>query len=200
MRFPRLVLSFTLISAASLALVMAQQSTPPAPAAGAIPQPPRGRTSPHETVSTRIENNRVTIIYGRPYSRHPRTGEMRKVWGSLVPYGQVWRTGADEATLLVTQQALNFNGTIVPAGAYSLYTLPAADGTAQLLVSRKIGQWGAEPYEEEHELARIPMSKETLPENIDQFTMAIDRNPAGGGFLRMKWEYTQFTAPFTVEK
>lgn len=175
--------------------------TQPAPAPGAAPAPaaPRGRASPHETIHSRIDNNRVTIVYGRPYAKHPRTGEVRKVWGTLVPFGKVWRTGADEATLFITQQALDVGGTTVPAGAYTLYTLPAEDGSAHLLINKKIGQWGAEPYDESAEFARIPLTKETLPEPVEQFTMALERNPAGGGFIRMKWENVQYSVPYKVK-
>ena len=60
----------------------------------------RKRISPHETISATIDGNKVTIVYGRPYSKNPNTGEIRKIWGGLVPYGKVWRTGADEKTLL----------------------------------------------------------------------------------------------------
>ncbi len=65
------------------------------------------RLSPHETISAVIDGNRVTIVYGRPYTKNPRSGEVRKIWGGLVPYGKVWRTGADEATLLITQKPLD---------------------------------------------------------------------------------------------
>src|SRR6059058_6038080 len=64
------------------------------------------RVSPHETVSAVVDGNRVTVVYGRPYTKDPKTGEPRKIWGGLVPFGKVWRTGADEATLLITQQDL----------------------------------------------------------------------------------------------
>ncbi len=73
------------------------------------------RLSPHETVSAVIDGSRVMIVYGRPYTKNPRTGEVRKIWGSLVPYGAVWRTGADEATLLITQKPLAFGTTIIPS-------------------------------------------------------------------------------------
>src|SRR6202142_900481 len=82
------------------------------------------RFSPHETISAVIDGNRVTIIYGRPYTKSPKTGEMRKIWGGLVPYGAIWRTGADEATLLITQKPLAFGDITIPAGAYTLWTLP----------------------------------------------------------------------------
>src|SRR3954453_22163739 len=80
-----------------------------------------GGNSPHETTSAVIDNNRVTIIYGRPFTKHPKTGEVRKIWGGLVPYGKAWRMGSDEATLLITQQAIELGGTELPAGAYTLY-------------------------------------------------------------------------------
>ena len=66
----------------------------------------RGRVSPHETISAVIDGNRVTLTYGRPYTKDPRAGTPRKIWGGLVPYGQPWRMGADEATILLTQKTI----------------------------------------------------------------------------------------------
>jgi len=76
------------------------------------------RVSPHDTISTVIDGNRVTIVYGRPYTKDHKTGEVRKIWGGLVPYGKIWRTGSDEATLLITQKPLAFGETTIPAGAF----------------------------------------------------------------------------------
>src|SRR5258708_4678002 len=90
------------------------------------------RLSPHETISTVVDGNRVTIVYGRPYTKDPKTGESRKIWGGLVPYGKVWRTGADEATLLITQQPIVLGETTIPAGSYTLFTLPEESGAAKL--------------------------------------------------------------------
>ena len=56
------------------------------------------RLSPHETISKVIDGNRITIVYGRPYSKDPKSGEIRQIWGSLVPFGKIWRTGADETS------------------------------------------------------------------------------------------------------
>ena len=163
----------------------------------------RKRVSPHETISATIDGNKVTIVYGRPYSKDPKTGEIRKIWGGLVPYGKVWRTGADEATLLTTEKPIVLGGTDVPAGTYSLFTVPAADGTAKLIVNKRTGQWGI-PYKEAgeatNELARIDLKKDTLDKTVDQFTMAIETNPAGGGVLKMMWENTGFSVPFTLKK
>ena len=163
------------------------------------------RISPHETISAVIDGNRVTVVYGRPYTKSPRTGENRKIWGGLVPYGKIWRTGADEATLLITQKPIVFGETTVPAGAFTLWTLPNEDGTAKLIINRQIGQWGIsrdpkQVYDEALDVGRIELKKDALDKPVDQFTIAIDKNPAGGGVLKLMWENTQFSAPFTVKK
>src|SRR5256714_1607721 len=125
--------------------------------AGAQDKP---RVSPHETITASIDGSDVTIVYGRPYTKDPKTGAPRKVWGELVPFGKVWRTGADEATLLTTKESFDIGGTTVPAGTYSLYTLPEANG-AKLNVNKQTGQWGTK-YDEKQDLARIEMKKETV--------------------------------------
>jgi hypothetical protein len=160
------------------------------------------RISPHETVSKFIDGNRVTIVYGRPYTKDPKTGQNRKIWGELVPYGEVWRTGADEATLLITQKPIMIGETTIPAGAYTLWTLPNEDGTAKLIINKQVGQWGIGPgsYDKEQDIVRIDMIKEALDVPVDQFTMAVSKNPSGGGVLKMTWESTAFSIPFSVQK
>jgi hypothetical protein len=163
----------------------------------------RKRISPHETITATIDGNNLKIVYGRPYTKAPRSGEMRKIWGGLVPWGKVWRTGADEATLLTTEQPIVLGGTAIAAGTYSLFTVPMETGTSKLVVNKKTGQWGI-PYDEKaeatNELARIDLKKDTLDKAVDQFTMAIGPNPSGGGVLKLMWENTQFSVPFTVRK
>jgi hypothetical protein len=160
------------------------------------------RVSPHETISSVIDGGRVTIVYGRPYTKDPKTGEARKIWGGLVPYGKVWRTGADEATLLVVQKPILFGETTVPAGAYTLWTLPAEDGSAKLIINKQIGQWGAGPgiYDEKNDLARLDLKKEMLEKAVDEFTMSVGKNPSGGGVIKLMWEDTQYSVPFTGVK
>lgn len=158
----------------------------------------RKRVSPHETVSADISGAKITVVYGRPYTKNPKSGEPRKIWGKLVPYGKVWRTGADEATILTTDKDLVFGETTVPAGKYSLYTMPAEDGTAKLIINKQTGQWGTE-YDESKDLARVDMKKSATEAPVDQFTLAIDKT-ADGGVLKLSWENTQYSAPFTVKK
>ncbi|HXI73730.1 MAG TPA: DUF2911 domain-containing protein [Verrucomicrobiae bacterium] len=160
------------------------------------------RVSPHETVSAVIDGGRVTLVYGRPYTKDPKSGEARKIWGGLVPYGKVWRTGADEATLLVTQKSIEIGGTTVPAGAYTLFTLPAEDGSAKLIINKQVGQWGLGPgaYDEKQDLARVDLKKDALEKPVDQFTMSVGKNPAGGGLIKLMWEDTQYSVAFTGVK
>jgi len=157
------------------------------------------RISPHETVSAVVDGNRVTVVYGRPYTKDPKTGEPRKIWGGLVPFGKVWRTGADESTLLITQQPITMGDTTIPAGAYTLYTLPNEDGSAKLIVNKQIGQWGTQ-YDEKQDLARIDLKKDATEKPVDQFTMSVGKNSGGGGILKMMWEETQYSIPYTVNK
>jgi len=157
------------------------------------------RVSPHETISTVVDGSRVVLVYGRPYSTKPGTAEARKIWGGLVPYGKVWRTGSDEATLLISQKPLVFGTTTIPAGAYTLFTLPQADGTAKLIISKDLGEWGLQ-YKDGDDLARVDLTKSTLDTPVDQFTMAITKTPGGGGVIKMSWESTAYSVPFTIQK
>jgi hypothetical protein len=166
--------------------------------------PSTGGNSPHETTSAVIDGSRVTITYGRPSAKG------RKIWGTaadkaLVPDGAVWRTGSDEATILITQQPLELGGTTIPAGAYSLWTLPNSSGTTKLIVNKQIGQWGADRdlkkiYDEKNDVARVDLKKDATSTAVEQFTMAVQKNPAGGGLIKLSWENTEFSVPFTIKK
>jgi hypothetical protein len=160
------------------------------------------RVSPHETISNRIGAGRggvlVTITYGRPYSRDNRSGQIRKVWGTLVPWDKAWRMGSDEATTLITSQNMVIGETTIPPGAYTLYMVPSENGTSKLAFSKKIGFWGI-PVDETQDLARVDLKKETFEgAPVGQFTMAIDNTPPGG-VIRLLWENTQYSVPFTLK-
>lgn len=157
------------------------------------------RVSPAATISANFDGGKVTIVYGRPFTVKPGTTEVRKIWGGLVPFGKVWRTGANEATILTTEKDLVAGDTTIPAGKYSLYTLPAADGTAKLIVNKQTGQWGT-VYDEKQDLARIAMKGEKLDKSVDQFTMAVEKADAGVGVLKMMWEKNQYSLSFKVAK
>ncbi len=160
------------------------------------------RVSPHETISKGIDDNLVMIVYGRPYTKDPKTGEARKIWGGVVPFGKVWRMGSDEATLLVSANPLAFGDTTVPAGAYELFMLPMEDGSAKLIINKRVGEWGAYTYDDKQDLARIDLKKEAAKEPADQFTIAIDKGEkgSGAGTLKFMWADTAYSLPFTVKK
>src|SRR4051812_33409881 len=107
-------------------------------AAGPTALAQQKRFSPAEIVSGVIDGDRVMIVYSRPYTKDPKSGEKRKIWGDLVPYGKVWRAGANEATLLITQKDIVLGNKTIPAGAYSLYALPEEKGTSKLIVNKQI--------------------------------------------------------------
>jgi hypothetical protein len=157
------------------------------------------RVSPHETVSAVIDGNRVTVTYGRPYSKNPKTGEIRKIWGGLVPFGKAWRMGSDEATSLITQQPLMFGETTLPVGVYTLYFVPNEDGTAKLAFSSTLGAWGV-PVNEKTDVIRVDAIKSDSAADSDQFTMTVEKGRTGGGIIKLSWEKTTYTVPFTVKK
>ena len=150
------------------------------------------RASPHETTKATIDGATITVEYGRPYVKG------RKIMGGLVPYGKVWRTGADEATSMTTDKAVQIGGTAVPAGKYTLYTLPG-ETEWQLIINKQTGQWGTE-YAQAQDLARVPLKKGATSAPVEQLTISIDKNPAGGGVLKIAWENTELTAPVTAGK
>ena len=148
-----------------------------------------GRMSPADTVRSSIGTAKVEIVYGRPIKRG------RRVWGNVVPWGSPWRTGANEATMLTTSADLMFGTTVVPAGRYTLFSLPTSGG-AQLIINTQTGQWGT-AYDSSKDLARIPMTQTMLTQPVEQFTIAV-LPQASGGVLRMSWDDREFAVPFRV--
>ncbi len=163
----------------------------------------KARPSPPATVSADIDGNEVKIAYSRPGAKPPGGGEPRKIWGSLVPYGKVWRTGANEATLLTAAKPILIGGYALAAGTYSIFTVPQADGSAKLVINKKTGQWGI-PYNEEaekaNELARVDLKKGKTDGNVDLFTMAVEKTGVGAGVIKMAWADTQYSIAFTNQK
>ena len=153
-----------------------------------LAQPPG---SPHETVKATVGGANISIEYGRPYIRG------RKIMGGLVPYGRVWRTGADAATTLTTSKPLVIGGTTVPAGKITLYTLPAEDQW-KLILNKQTGQWGTE-YDQAQDLGRVDLTKKTLTAPVDQLTIAIEPGAGNAGTLKISWESTELSIPFTVK-
>src|SRR5215813_6186943 len=149
------------------------------------PQDKSKRPSPPGTTQCTINGKKVTIEYSRPSMKG------RKVMGELVPYGQVWRTGANEATTLTTAIDLNIGGAKVPVGKYTLYTLPSAD-VWKLIINKQTGQWGTE-YHEEQDLARVDMKTTPIVVPVEQFTISLDQKDNSSADLVLEWEKTRLS-------
>jgi Protein of unknown function (DUF2911) len=156
-----------------------------------------GRVSPHERVNFAFDNGKkITIDYGRPKREDPRSGQVRKVYGGLVPYDQPWRTGADEATTLMTDSDLMIGGTSVPAGTYTLYTIPRASGDWTLIISNATGQWGIPYPGEGKDFARInKLTTSPLSSPVDQLTIALDKTGPKAATLKISWENIAASIP-----
>jgi hypothetical protein len=154
--------------------------------------------SPHEKVATKIGSNEITVEYGRPYSKDPKSGQVRKIWGTLVPYGAPWRAGADQATTLTTKEPIMIGDAAVPAGSYTLYMVPEEKGPTKLAISKTVGKWGI-PVDTKNDLARVDMTKETLPKTVDQFTIEL-KGGADTGALKMEWENTGYSVAIKAKK
>jgi len=125
----------------------------------------------------------ITVDYSSPRAKG------RKIFGDLVPYGEVWRAGANEATTFVTGSDVIVGSTHVPTGSYTLFAVPNKDKWT-LIINKKTGEWGI-PYKyESDELARVDMKVSATPSPVENFTIAFDK--AGTGCtLRMEWESTR---------
>ena len=137
------------------------------------------RPSPPAKAEATIAGKKVTIDYSSPRMRG------RKIFGDLVPYGQVWRAGANEATTLKTDGNLVIGGTRVPAGGYTVFTLPSATGW-KLIINRQTGQWGTD-YDKTKDFARIDMKTSPTSAPVENFTISFDKD----NNLVMEWENTR---------
>jgi hypothetical protein len=147
--------------------------------------------SVRDTVHASIGNATFTIDYGRPLVRG------RVLLGNIIPYDYVWRTGANAATQLTTSALLTLAGMRVPAGTYTLWTVPRANG-ADLIVNRQTGQWGTE-YDGSQDLGVAPMMTETLATPVEKFTISVASTSRVRGALTMAWGPFRWTAPIEVQ-
>jgi hypothetical protein len=125
----------------------------------------------------------ITVDYSSPRAKG------RKIYGGLVPYGKVWRAGANEATTFVTSADISVGGTAVPAGNYTIFVIPNPDKWS-LVISKKTGEWGTAYPGPNNDLARIDMKSSTLPSAVEDFTIAFDKS-GPGCTMNIDWETTR---------
>ena len=162
-------------------------------AAGTIAYGQQPPASPPGTASvTFADGKTVTIAYSRPYVKG------RKIFGGLVPYGEVWRTGANAATSLKTDMDLTIGGTAVPAGSYTLYTIPNESGW-NLIINKQTGQWGTN-YDEKLDLGRVDMKVSKNASPTEQFTISFDKTGANAATLKLDWANTTASVSVAEKK
>ncbi|MGI9104261.1 MAG: DUF2911 domain-containing protein [Terriglobales bacterium] len=156
------------------------------------------RPSPPGTARfTFADGKKITIDYSRPKINDPKSGQPRKIFGGVVPFGEPWRTGANEATSFVSDTDLTIAGTKVPAGKYTLYTVPAENGPWKLVISKKTGQWGIPYPGPEYDLVRLNMNTEKLKAPVQQFTISFDKRGPNAGVMKLEWENTGASVDFS---
>jgi hypothetical protein len=138
------------------------------------------------------DGKQILVDYGRPYMRG------RKIMGGLVPYGQVWRTGANAATAFETQADLDLAGAKIPAGKYTMYTIP---GETQwtIIINKQTGQWGT-VYKQDQDLVRINVKPVKLDKPVDQFTISFQPKGGNAGVIKLEWENTSVPVEFKEAK
>ena len=157
-------------------------------------KPPANQTpplSPSAQASVTLNGKTITIDYCAPSLKG------RKIGDNIVPYDQVWRTGANTSTTLKTEANLHIGDLAVPAGTYSLYSLPSASGW-KLIVNKQTGQWGT-VYNEAQDLGRIPMHAGPTPgSSVEKFEIRFENTKGNKTQLHLVWGTTNVFVPITA--
>jgi hypothetical protein len=138
-----------------------------------------GLLTPIQPINTVINGTTFKITYSSPSVRG------REIFGSVVPYNKIWRTGANRSSTIQIDKPIYFSGQELPAGAYSIFTLPKEDYWI-LIFNKEVGIWGTE-YNAQHDILRIPMKIENLGESLEQMTIEV-KPYNDGGIFQIIWE------------
>lgn len=154
----------------------------------AIAQVKYPQASPHAVLTQAIGTTDITIDYHRPGVKG------RKVWGGLVPYGQVWRTGANEATMITFSDDVTIEGKPLPKGTYSLHTIPGPSEWT-IIFNKVAKQWGSFSYKQEEDALRVNVKPHAAP-MTEWMEFAVTPASADSGTVEIRWE--KLAVPFTV--
>lgn len=148
--------------------------------------------SPHSHLKQTVGLTEIEIDYSRPGVKG------RTIFGELVPYGEIWRTGANASTKLTVSGDVEIGGTEVPAGTYALYTIPEKSAWS-IILSKKADLWGAYGYDESNDLVRFTVSSERLSNPVETFTIGIRDVRDSGANLALEWENTRVSIPIKAD-
>lgn len=149
------------------------------------------RLSPRDSVFLKLDTNVISVTYSRPSMRG------RTIMGALVPWNTVWRTGANEATVLRTSFDMVIGGVPLTRGRYTLWSIPRKENWT-LIINKQTGQWGTR-YDEGQDYARFAATVEEVKIPMDTFTIALDRTGPSSGVLKLMWENTVVSTPFEMK-
>ncbi|MBR9998818.1 MAG: DUF2911 domain-containing protein [Cyclobacteriaceae bacterium] len=145
------------------------------------------RPSPMYLTTMKYDDTYIKITYGRPHKKD------REIFGDLVPYGEVWRTGANEATELTATGDIMVAGNLVKQGTYSLFTIPQEDKWT-IILNSALGQWGAYDYDKQKDVVRFEVPVETMEKTYEPFTIEFNQDNSDA-FLLMMWDRTKVSIP-----
>ncbi|WP_018475899.1 DUF2911 domain-containing protein [Echinicola pacifica] len=150
------------------------------------------QASPAASISQKIGLTDVVVEYSRPSKKG------RKIFGTLVPYGEVWRTGANSSTKLTFNSEVNIEGNPIPAGTYALYTIPGKKEW-EVILSENLELWGAIGYSDDKDVLRFKVPAEKLPENYETMEISFNDMTDTGATLNLQWEKTGIGFNITTE-
>lgn len=148
--------------------------------------------SPACTLKQRVGLTDIEIVYSRPGVKG------RTIFGGIVPYGQVWRTGANQATKITFSTPVKLEGNDIPAGTYALFTIPG-DQEWTIIINKNAAQWGSFQYNEKDDVARFKVTPVTLAESIETFTIEFNRIRDESAVLNLIWDKTVVPIHLEVE-
>lgn len=184
-------LRLSLAGALFASVVAVQSSIPTANAA----QPPQINTppaSPSATLTQRVGFTDVEVAYARPGVKD------RKIFGGLLPYGEVWRTGANTSTKVTFSTDVTIDGKTLPAGSYALFSIPGRDEWT-VIFNRVVGEWGAYSYKADNDALRVKAKPIALSQPVETFTIDINDIRTESATLNLIWEKTRVPVKFTVD-
>jgi hypothetical protein len=187
----RLIIGIALAALALGSFEVLAQQPPPQPELG-LNSRGRPRVSPRRTAEFVVDAVQVKLEWGSPYKRG------RVIWGTLVPWGRWWMPGADETTTITTSGDLLVGDLHVPAGVHSIYTLPG-DETFMLVLNKGTNLFHTE-YPQRLDLGRVPMTRVTVTDFVEQLTFGVEAKAEGGGRLTMAWDDREYSVPLAAAR
>ena len=158
--------------------------------APAEPPPQKTLLSPPAVASVTLQGGTIQLKYNSPSMRG------REIYGGLVPYGKVWRTGANPATTLITPISLHIGNLLVPAGTYTMYTLPDKDNW-MLIINKHTKQWGTEYYPNE-DLGRVKMDQDSIDTPQEVMSISFDHVEKNSAEMHIRWAKTDESVKITT--